>query len=351
MILRTYPVTVSASLIFLATSCLDDRQKVGQIDGSGGTGGASTQLISKGGLGGITGGQPSTSTTAALGGATMAGGAGGAGGTTAASGGMVSTGGATTEASGGRLPTGGSNAAGGNSPDLSGGSTANSTGGQSSLPTCGTRHTTTIALEAPAGVTVPTVLEMFSNKSLTSQGSLEKVVEANGSVRLEIVTSQGDTWAVVLHPNWGLDTWVQDLSLAQGHGVTLDYRLARSFQFGLSTGFVLKDKTGLLMAVEAGPWAMTLNAVDIAPLTMSNGNALCSRLVACTDAYFTHTEMVVKGDYTANVGLDADGEVMLTGERYGIRNSGAGNLLPTMCSDVEMAPTWAIWRKTSSDAG
>jgi hypothetical protein len=247
--------------------------------------------------------------------------------------------------------------AGGNIGNTGG---AGAGGAISSVRACGTsdvRQELSFRVEEPAGVPALAVAS-FASVTKEINGTVSAVTRvqepcstcAGGStpaVRIA-VTDSGQRWAVVVIPGSASNAFETAAITLANTQVKLLIRLRRQFQIMPSLAFTLRATNGdLLMAIEAGPFTRTLDAPDLAPLTIANGADVCQQATCGTVLWiYTQLQFAFSGGPSAVVGLGATAELTFAQRRYSARNDGGGYLDPNTihnCSDVEKTPTWAIW--------
>jgi len=291
------------------------------------------------------------------------GGAGTGGAVTATGGNGAGTGGIT--ATGGAGTGGVAGGAGGNAANTGG---AGSGGTASGVRACGTgdvRQELSFRVEEPAGVPALEVPALASFASVTKEinGTVSAVTRvqepcsgcAGGStpaVRIA-VTESGQRWAVVVTPGSASDAFETAAITLANTQVKLLIRLRAGFYTVPSRAFTVRATNGdLLMAVEAGPFARTLDAVDLAPLTITNGADVCKWPTGCAPVLWIYTQLqfTFSGGPSAVVGLGANADLTFAQRRYTARNDGGGYYDPNTirnCSDPEKTPTWAIWSEAA----
>jgi hypothetical protein len=170
---------------------------------------------------------------------------------------------------------------------------------------------------------------------------------AQSSLRLTIAPNAERPWSIVVVPQGAVDEWRATAEPLVGKSVSLLARYARGFQFPFSSGFVLNDSGGVVMAVEGGPFIDTFKPGDVAvqdvSLDVTTGADVCANLQSCGS--WMVTDLVFHGDDIVSIGPSADGEFTLNHRVFRARNTGGGYLIPDGCSDAEHASTWAIWQK------
>lgn len=269
---------------------------------------------------------------------------GGSGGRDVAMGGSTSTGGTST----GATSTGGTSTSPLDSGTSSDGGPKSTDAG--SVPICGSvdfSRTVAFRLEPPSGVAAPTGLVDLSGSLAAVALSSEPCASCDSgtkpALRLTLTTTAGPVWSLVVVPEGAVDQWRASADAIVGGSVSLRARYGRGFQFGASSGFVLSDAAGIVMAAEAGPWVGTLQSGDLPLFEVTLGTDICRTLSTCGSQMMS--ELVFHGDTSVSVGRSKDGEFVLRGHSYSARNSGGGYLIPDGCSDAEHVSTWAIWRK------
>ncbi len=180
--------------------------------------------------------------------------------------------------------------------------------------------------------------------------------EGKPVLRIELDTEGADTWAVVLSVGERAPI-VEALEPLAGQPVTLSFRYGQGFQFRASSGLLLSDATGLVLAAECGPFVQALtespwdfrgpdSTETVAEFTVAKEAPICVRQATTScGPDWVYTELDFRGDTTTTVGLSEDGEFMLDGLAYGARNLGAGYPDNAQCSDFEGASEWLVWRK------
>jgi hypothetical protein len=187
-------------------------------------------------------------------------------------------------------------------------------------------------------------------------GTLSRVAIEVDALRLELVTEVPETWSIVLSAE-DLTPILEDLEPLLETPVSLSFHYRKVFQANESTGFLLSDASGLVMAAECGPHvqALTANGRDfraagtsqtldvftvekVTPICRARPNVTCA-------PNWVYTELDFRGDTTTTVGLSEDGAFIAAGLTYGARNAGAGYAEREPCSDYERASEWLVWRK------
>lgn len=164
-------------------------------------------------------------------------------------------------------------------------------------------------------------------------------------LRLTLTTIEGVLLTLVLSPEGALQEWRDLAEASLGETLSLSVRYKKIFQSPVSSGFILSDAAGVVMAAEAGPWVKTLTPTDLPALEVLLGADVC-RQTSSSCSLVVESELVFSADTSVSVGPTRDEEFVLGGRDYFARNVSGGRLIQsTTCSDLEHVSSWAIWRK------
>jgi hypothetical protein len=253
----------------------------------------------------------------------------------------ASTGGATSASTGGTTST----------------SSGGAAGGSSTLPQCSAqpRRDITVRLAYPDGMTAPTPSSIGYGGVITNQvdGTLQTVTQIAEScpacdsgtrlaLSISLVDDQARTFALVASPVGLVTEWAAAASPLIGQRLSLMFRYARGFQYTPSTGFVLSDPVGPVIAAEQAQFVTALKPADLPGFTVTLGEPLCGQPGTCATNVFE--SLVFAGTTSATVGLTEDATFSIGPQSYGARNLGAGTLTATTCTDLERASPWSMWR-------
>jgi hypothetical protein len=351
--LRHRILLTSVFAAIAAVACTENQSDGTSKSDAGGT----RTTTEQGGQAGTTSNGTSTGGTAAGGaapvvmGGTSVGGAlpASTGGAAPVSAGGTAAGGATPASNGGAAPA----STGGTAPTSTGGVA----GGGSTLPQCPAhpRRDITVRLALPDGMTAPTPSSVGYGGVVTNQvdGTLQAITEitescpacTNGTrqaLSIPLADDQARTFTLVAYPVELVTEWAAAVNPLVGQRLSLMFRYTRNFQYNLSTGFVLSDAAGPVIAAEQAQFVTALKPADLPGFTVTLGEPICGEAGVCATNVFR--SLVFAGTTSTTVGLTEDGSFTISSQGYGARNLGAGTLGATTCADLERASPWSIWR-------
>jgi hypothetical protein len=265
---------------------------------------------------------------------------------------------ATTEQGGqaSTTTTTGGTSVGGAVPVSNGGAS----GSGSTLPQCPAqpRRDITVRLALPDGMTAPTPSSIGYGGVITTQvdGALQALTEitescptcTNGTrqaLSIPLVDDQARTFALVAYPVELVTEWAAAVNPLVGQSLSLMFRYTRNFQYYLSTGFVLSDAAGPVIAAEQAQFVTALKPADLPGFSVTLGEPICGEAGDCATNVFK--SLVFAGTTSVTVGLTEDGSFTIGSQSFGARNLGAGTLGATTCMDLERASPWSMWRVNS----
>lgn len=220
------------------------------------------------------------------------------------------------------------------------------------------RRDITVRLAFPDGMTAPTLSSIGNGEAIANQidGTLQAITEitescpacTNGTrqaLSIPLVDDEARTFALVAYPIELVTEWAAAATPLVGQRLSLMFRHTRGFQFQLSTGFVLADAAGPVIAAEQAQFVTALKPADLPGFTVTLGEPICRQADVCATNVFR--SLVFAGTTSATVGLSEDGSFTIGSQSFGARNLGAGTLDSITCADLERASPWSVWRVSS----